>query len=79
MICINCGDYGHQDLVRVNRSDIAVVKIPKITLVDCLSSNPNPKECKLALAVKMRLEGIKHKKDSIHAEGSSSYVSCWRV
>lgn len=48
-----------------------------MTLEELISSNPDPRELKRALAVKMRLQGMKHDKIQAVLGVRSSYISRW--
>ena len=51
-----------------------------MTLDEFITSNPDPRELKRALAVKMRLEGMKHMKRFNPILGvASSYISRWQA
>jgi transposase len=48
-----------------------------MTLDEFIASNPDPRELKRALAVKMRLEGMKHKQIQPILGVVSSFISHW--
>ncbi|MEL7475683.1 MAG: helix-turn-helix domain-containing protein [Cyanobacteria bacterium J06555_12] len=48
-----------------------------MTLEEFINSNPEPRELKRALAVKMRLEGMKHRQIQPILGVSSNYISRW--
>jgi transposase len=48
-----------------------------MTLEEMIASNPEPRELKRALAVKMRLEGMKHHQIQPVLGVHSSYISRW--
>ena len=48
-----------------------------MTLDEFIASNPDPRELKRALAVKMRLQGMKHKQIQPVLGVASSYISRW--
>ena len=50
-----------------------------MTLDEFITSNPDPRELKRALAVKMRLEGMKHKEIQPILGVASSYISRWQA
>lgn len=48
-----------------------------MTIKEFIASNPDPRELKRALAVNMRLEGMKHKDIQAVLGVASSYISRW--
>ena len=48
-----------------------------MTLEELIASNPDPRELKRALVVKMRLQGMKHREIQALLGVHSSYVSRW--
>lgn len=48
-----------------------------MTLEELIASNPDPRELKRALAVKMRLQGMKHREIQEVLAVHSSYISRW--
>ena len=50
-----------------------------MTLDEFITSNPDPRELKRALAVKMRLEGMKHKEMQPILGVASIYISRWEA
>ena len=48
-----------------------------MSLEELIASNPDPKELKRALAVKMRLPGMKHREIQQVLAVHSSYISRW--
>ncbi len=48
-----------------------------MTIEEFIASNPDPRELKRALAIKMRLEGMKHKQIQPVLGVASSYISRW--
>lgn len=48
-----------------------------MTLEELIASNPNPRELKRALAVKMRIQGLKHREIQAVLGVQSSYISRW--
>lgn len=48
-----------------------------MTLEELIKSNPDPRELKRALAVKMRLQGMKHREIQQVLAVHSSYISRW--
>lgn len=49
-----------------------------MTIDEFIASNPDPRELKRALAVKMRLQGMKHKQIQPVLGVASSYISRWQ-
>ncbi len=48
-----------------------------MTLEELIASQPDPRELKRALVVKMRIEGMKHREIQAILGVSSSYISHW--
>ena len=48
-----------------------------MTLEELIASNPDPRELKRALAVKMRMQGLKHREIQPVLGVHSSYISRW--
>ena len=48
-----------------------------MTLEELIASNPDPRELKRALGVKMRLQGMKHREIQDLLRVHSSYISRW--
>ena len=48
-----------------------------MTLEELIASNPDPRELKRALAVKMRIQGHKHREIQLVLGVHSSYISRW--
>lgn len=48
-----------------------------MTLEELIASQPDPRELKRALVVKMRIEGMKHREIQAILGVSSSYISRW--
>ncbi|NET69465.1 MAG: helix-turn-helix domain-containing protein, partial [Moorea sp. SIO1G6] len=48
-----------------------------MTLEELIASNRDPRELKLALAVKMRIQGLKHREIQAVLGVQSSYISRW--
>ncbi len=48
-----------------------------MTIEEFIASNPDPRELKRALAVKMRLQGMKHREIQPILGVASSYISRW--
>lgn len=48
-----------------------------MTLEELIASNPDPRELKRALAVKMRIQGLKHREIQAVLGVQSSYISRW--
>ena len=48
-----------------------------MTLEELIASNPDPRELKRALAIKMRLQGMKHREIQGLLAVHSSYISRW--
>ncbi|NJO99077.1 MAG: transposase [Pleurocapsa sp. CRU_1_2] len=48
-----------------------------MTLEELIASNPEPRELKRALAVKMRIQGLKHREIKSVLGVYSSYISRW--
>ena len=48
-----------------------------MTLEELIASNPDPRELKRALAVKMRIQGHKHREIQPVLGVHSSYISRW--
>jgi transposase len=51
--------------------------LPIMNLEEFIASNPDPRELKRALAVKMRIEGLKHREIQSILGVESSYISRW--
>lgn len=49
-----------------------------MTIDEFIASNPDPRELKRALAVRMRLQGMKHKQIQPVLGVASSYISRWQ-
>ena len=49
-----------------------------MTLEELTASNPDPRELKRALAVKMRIQGLKHREIQPVRGVHSSYISRWQ-
>ena len=54
-----------------------LLPISPMTLEELIESNPDPRELKRALAVKMRLEKLKHRQIEPILRVSSNYISRW--
>ena len=54
-----------------------LLPISPMTLEELIESNPDPRELKRALAVKMRLEKLKHRQIQVILGVSSNYISRW--
>ena len=48
-----------------------------MTLEELIASQPDPRELKRALTVKMRIQGMKHREIQEILEVHSSYISRW--